>query len=60
MSGEKTDEPKVKLRPKDAVMQQRKGEIIRAMRDAAEIGQPADPEWVQELAELVDVDIRKR
>lgn len=55
-----SDENKVKLRPKEAVMNARKGEIIRAMRDAAEAGQVADPAWVTELAELVDVDIRKR
>jgi hydrogenase maturation factor len=55
-----TDEKKVTLRPKEQVQKARTGEIIRAMRDAAEGGQVADPEWVSELAELVDVDIRKR
>lgn len=55
-----SDEKKVKLRPREDVMKSRKGEIIRAMRDAAEAGQVADPEWVSELADLVDVDIRKR
>lgn len=51
---------KVTLRPREAILNQRKAEIIRAMRDAADIGQPVELAWVQELAELVDVDIRKR
>jgi hypothetical protein len=51
---------KVTLRPREAVENSRKGEILRAMRDAAEAGQPADSAWVTELAGLVGVDIRKR
>jgi hypothetical protein len=51
---------KVTLRPKEAVMNSRKAEIIRTMRDAAEAGQVAETAWITELAELVDVDLRKR
>lgn len=51
---------KVTLRPRESVENARKGEILRAMRDAAETGQPAEIEWVNELAGLVSVDIRKR
>lgn len=55
-----SEENKVKLRSKEQVQKARTGEIIRAMRDAAEQSQPADLLWIEELAELVDVDIRKR
>jgi hypothetical protein len=41
-------------------MNSRKAEIVRAMRDASEADQVIPLEWVQELAELVDVDLRKR
>lgn len=51
---------KVTLRSKEAVQKSRTAEIIRAMRDAAEANQVAEPEWVEELAGLVGVDIRKR
>lgn len=54
------EEKKVTLRSQEAVKNQRKGEIIRAMRDASELGQVAELAWVTELAELVGVDIRKR
>lgn len=54
------EEKKVTLRPKEALDNQRKGEILRAMRDAAEIKQPVEPEWVYELAGLIGIDIRKR
>lgn len=51
---------KVTLRPREAVMNSRKAEIVRAMRDAAELKQPVELAWVEELAELVSVDIRRR
>jgi hypothetical protein len=51
---------KVNLRPREAVMAARKGEIVRAMRDAAELKQPIEIAWVEELAEIVGVDIRRR
>jgi 3-dehydroquinate dehydratase len=51
---------KVTLRPKEAVMNSRKTEIIRTLRDAAEAGQVAEIEWITELAELAEVDLRKR
>jgi 3-dehydroquinate dehydratase len=51
---------KVTLRPKEAVMNSRKAEIIRTLRDASEAGQVAELDWITELAELVDVDLRKR
>ena len=50
----------VKLRSKDEVEKARKAEIVRALRDAAEAQQAVPPEWITELAQLVDVDIRKR
>jgi hypothetical protein len=50
----------ITLRPREAVMNSRKAEIVRAMRDASEADQVIPLEWVQELAELVDVDLRKR
>jgi transcriptional regulator GlxA family with amidase domain len=55
-----SDEKKITLRSKEQVQKARTGEIIRAMRDAAELKQPVDAAWVEELAELVGVDIRKR
>ena len=55
-----SEEKKVTLRPRESVMQARKGEIIRALRDAAEAKQPIELEWVEELSQLVNVDIRKR
>lgn len=51
---------KVTLRPRETVMTARKGEIVRAMRDASEANQVAPIEWVEELAELVGVDLRRR
>lgn len=51
---------KVTLRSRESLSNARKGEILRAMRDAAESSQPADIEWVKELADLVGADIRKR
>jgi hypothetical protein len=57
---EPKEKPPITLRPREAVLNQRKGEIIRAMRDAAEIKQPVDHAWVEELAELIGVDIRRR
>jgi hypothetical protein len=54
------EKPVVTLRPKEAVMNSRKAEIVRAMRDASEAGQVADLAWVEELAGLVNVDLRKR
>jgi hypothetical protein len=54
------EEKKVTLRPREALDNQRKGEILRAMRDAAEIKQPVETEWVYELAGLIGLDIRKR
>lgn len=55
-----SDEKKVTLRPRETVMKSRQAEIIRAMRDASENRQVADLLWVEELAELIGVDIRKR
>ena len=55
-----SNKPAVTLRPREAVMNARKAEIIRALRDAAEKEVPVPLEWITELAELVDVDIRKR
>lgn len=52
--------PAVTLRPKEAVMNARKAEIIRALRDAAEAEVAVPGEWIAELAELVDVDLRRR
>jgi TusA-related sulfurtransferase len=57
---EKAEKPPVTLRPREAIMNARKGEIVRAMRDASEAKQPIPVEWVEELAELVSVDIRRR
>jgi hypothetical protein len=56
----KMAELKVTLRPREAVMNSRKAEIVRAMRDAAEAKQLIELTWVEELAELVGVDIRRR
>jgi hypothetical protein len=50
----------VKLRSKKDVEKARKAEIVRALRDAAEAQEAVPTEWIQELAQLVDVDIRKR
>jgi hypothetical protein len=55
-----SDEKKVTLRSKEQVQKARTGEIIRAIRDASEQRQPIDLLWVEELAELIGVDIRKR
>jgi hypothetical protein len=41
-------------------MNSRKAEIVRALRDAAELNQPVELAWVEELAELVGVDLRRR
>jgi predicted N-acetyltransferase YhbS len=62
MSELKTPEPKpaVTLRPREAVLNQRKAEIVRALRDAAEANQPVELAWIEELAELVGVDLRRR
>jgi hypothetical protein len=61
MSEAKTQEkPSVTLRPREAVMNSRKAEIVRALRDAAELKQPVELAWVEELAELVGVDLRRR
>jgi TusA-related sulfurtransferase len=50
----------VKLRSREELEKARKSEIIRAMRDASEAKQVIPAEWVSELAQLVDVDIRRR
>ena len=55
-----TPKPAVTLRPREAVMNSRKAEIVRVMRDAAELKQPVELAWVEELAELVGVDLRRR
>lgn len=60
MSEGTTAKTSVTLRPREAVMAARKAEIIRAMRDASEQSQPVPLDWVQELAGLVDVDLRRR
>lgn len=52
--------PAIKLRSREDVEKARKAEIVRALRDAAEAKQPVALEWITELAQLVDVDIRKR
>lgn len=52
--------PSVSLRPREAVMNSRKAEIVRALRDAAEAKQLVELAWVEELAELVAVDLRRR
>lgn len=52
--------PEVKIRSREQVDSARKAEIIRAMRDAAEIKQPVELAWVEELAQLIGVDIRRR
>jgi predicted N-acetyltransferase YhbS len=57
---EPKEKPAVTLRPREAVMNSRKAEIVRAMRDAAEANQPVELAWVEELAELVGVDLRRR
>lgn len=56
----KAEKPTVTLRPREALLNARKAEIVRAMRDASEATQIVPVEWVQELAELVDVDLRRR
>jgi hypothetical protein len=57
---ETSPKPAVTLRSREQVQNARKGEIVRAMRDAAEAKQPVELAWVEELAELVGVDIRRR
>lgn len=52
--------PAGKLRPKEAWVDSRKGEILRAMRDSAEAQTLIPIEWVKELGELLGVDLRKR
>jgi hypothetical protein len=58
--GSDKSKPAVSLRPREAVMNARKAEIVRAMRDAAELKQPVELAWVEELAEIVGVDLRRR
>lgn len=55
-----TEKPVVTLRPREALLNSRKAEIIRTMRDASEANQVVPIEWVNELAELVGVDLRRR
>lgn len=57
---DKAEKPSVSLRSREQVQQARKAEIVRAMRDAAEANQVIPTAWVEELAELVGVDIRRR
>lgn len=60
MSDKNESTPAVKLRSREDVQKARKAEIVRALRDASEAKAAVPVEWVEELAELVDVDIRRR
>jgi hypothetical protein len=48
------------LRARAVWLESRKGEIVRAMRDASTAGQMIPIEWVTELAGLIGIDLRKR
>lgn len=48
------------VRPREALFAGRKAEIIRGLRDTSEAGMVPPMEWVVELAELCEVDIRRR
>lgn len=55
-----TEKPPMGLKPKGAWIENRKLEILQAMRRYSDRGIAVPVEWIDELAELLDLDVRKR
>lgn len=56
----KTEKPPLGLKPRGTWIELRKIEILQALARYAKAGTAVPVEWIEELAELIDVDLRKR
>lgn len=54
------EKPPMGLKPRGAWVEARKVEVMQAMRRYADRGMAVPVEWIDELAELLDLDIYKR
>lgn len=57
---ERTEKPPLGLKPRGAWIELRKIEILQAIRRYSDRGVAVPVEWIDELAELLEIDLRKR
>lgn len=57
---QRTEKPPMALKPRGAWIEARKIEILQAIRRYSDRGMAVPVDWIDELAELLDVDLRRR